>query len=483
MIAEIQNTFAEDTLSHKIDYQISKIDNGVARVLYNNSGDSITSMYRNMSLVASLNDRVKSPYIEFILSSPVGEKLSDEKFLDISKEYLEKMGYADSCYMVIKNDDKDHRHVHILATTVDMNGAWINDSYSRGRSGRIMRELELKYGIEITRKGKSSRNKTLGESQYRQYFFDTALHKALRSHNARGRVERLLKQAQNFQTVNPDMSKAYTNTEWKIILGDDDYEKLLDVLSKGKFFNPLFKDELLSVMDRLYQDCDNVKEFRDRLESEGYYMRLVSDKGKSHYVYGIPERGFYIKDTSLPERYRFGKLVFSSGKGMTADEQKHYLYNQIFATLHASSSYEDFKDRLEKNNIKLIEHVNGKGVSGISFVMTNVDTPEIFKSSDISRRLTYKNIQSVLQEDKSNLGEEPGKQSGRETGRDLPIEPVLASYANNRQEWDKDINYMYPVGMALTGIALESGSGKHRKEDEELPNKKKKKKRNKGLSY
>ena len=84
------------------------------------------------------------------------------------------MGYGDSCYTIIKNDDKDHRHVHILATTIDLNGLWISDSYSKGRSGKIMRELELKHGLEVMEKGKSSRNKTLGESQYRQYFFDTA---------------------------------------------------------------------------------------------------------------------------------------------------------------------------------------------------------------------------------------------------------------------------------------------------------------------
>ena len=49
-------------------------------------------------------------------------------------------------------------------------------------------------------------------------------------------------------------------------IGEDTYENMLDMLSKGKFFNPLLKDELLSVMDRLRQECDNVKEFRDRLE-------------------------------------------------------------------------------------------------------------------------------------------------------------------------------------------------------------------------
>ena len=68
------------------------------------------------------------------------------------------------------------------------------------------------------------------------YFFDTALHKALRSHNAKERVKDLLGQSETFKTINPDMTKAYTNAEWKIILGEDTYENMLDMLSKGKFF-------------------------------------------------------------------------------------------------------------------------------------------------------------------------------------------------------------------------------------------------------
>lgn len=214
------------------------------------------------------------------------------------------------------------------------------------------------------------------------------------------RIKEMLDASENFKAVNPDMSKSYTNDEWKIMLGEDSYTKILAVLSNARFFNPLYKDELLSAMDRLYQGCSTMKEFRDKLEKEGYYCRLVSDKGKSHYVYGIPERGFYLKDTGLPERYRFGKIAFVGNK-MTPDEQKHYLYNKIFAILKESSGYEDFKEKLAENDIKLIEHINRKGVYGISFVMMNVDAPEIFKSSDISRRLTYRNIQNYFPKSKN----------------------------------------------------------------------------------
>ncbi|WP_347112315.1 hypothetical protein, partial [Parabacteroides distasonis] len=64
--------------------------------------------------------------------------------------------------------------------------------------------------------------------------------------------------------------------------------------------------------------------------------------------------------------------------------------------------------------------------------------------------------------------------------RATPIDPVIVCYASNPHEWEKDLIYMYPVAMSM---ALDNGSGKHRKGDEDLPDNKKKKKRNKGLSY
>jgi len=76
--------------------------------------------------------------------------------------------------------------------------------------------------------------------------------------------------------------------------------------------------------------------------------------------------------------------------------------------------------------------------------------------------------------------EEQNPEQGKEQERATPIDPVIVCYASNPHEWEKDLIYMYPVAMSM---ALDNGSGKHRKGDEDLPDNKKKKKRNKGLSY
>ena len=426
-----------------------------------------------------------------------------EKVKKLDLLIAEKMGYEESCYSIIKHEDKDNKHIHILATKVDLNGIKISDSMSKINSGKIMRKLEKDFGLEIMEKGKTSCNRTLGESHYRQYFFDTALHKALRSHNANERVTKVLKESETYMMINTDLNKPYTNSEWKIMLGDDVYEKMLEVLSDSKFFNPLYKDELLAVMDRIFPICKNVGEFRDKLDEENYYMRLISDKGKSYYIYGIPERNFYVKDKSLPEKYRFGKIAFE-GQRMAPDEQKHYLYNKIFALLNNVSDYDAFKAKLTESAINLVEHTNKLGIYGLSFSISNIDSPEIFNSSDISRRLTYKNIQEYFRKEKDHevsvhIDTDVSKQDDYEVsvhdnrkvskGNDVnkmvgtPIKPVVVCYINTKQEWEREISYMSPVSMMLSTIPLDLGSEKrHSNQEDEMPFKKKKKRKNKGLS-
>ena len=477
MIAEIFKPFQEVELTHKITYHLDKIESGVARELFNSCGDTLLDMQNTMQLVASMNDRVKFPYIEFVLSSPVGEELTDAKFIQIANEYMKEMGYSESCYSIIKHDDKDNKHVHVLATTIDLNGLRINDSMSKIHSGNVMRKLEKEHGIEVMEKGKSINSKSLGESQYRQYFFDKALHKALRSHNANERVSKLLMQSDTYKLMSQELSKQYTNTEWKVILGDDIYSKLLEVLSDSKFFNPLFKDELLEVMDRLYPICKNVGEFRDKMQNENYYMRLVSDKGKSCYVYGIPERSFYVKDTALPEKYRYGKISFD-GHQMAPDEQKHFLYINIFHVLNASSNYDDFKTRIAETGINMVEHTNKSGVYGLSFSVCNI----------IQLYFQKESLQEVpVPEDKDTSKQdlqEESKSKELNTVMNTPIDPVIVCYINTRKEWERELAYMSPgSSMMFSSIPLDMGSEKrHSKQEDELPLKKKKKRKNKGLS-
>ena len=248
------------------------------------------------------------------------------------------------------------------------------------------------------------------------------------------------------------------NEEWRVLLGDESYDNLFALLEKGGFFKPLFKDELLQLLDRIYSFSESTSDFRRNLEQEGGYMRLVTKNDKSYYVYGIKDSGFYLKDVSLPQKYRFGNIRFD-GHGMSADEQKHYLYDHVFKALNASSGYEDFKKNLAEESIRVTEHVNGKGTYGISFYMENVENAHLFKGADLSRKLTYQNIQKHF--------------DGVAVG--------LSSHINRvgefRERVDREAFYMQGRGVPAIPDLDITGSGKKSQEDDLIPSKKKRKRK------
>ena len=146
MIAKIEPAFSSmSTLSRKIDYQLEKISSGEAKELFNSTGDSLSSFSDYMFLFSSLNYRVKLPYSEITLNLSPGERLSETNWINLSKEYMEKMGYGKCCYSIILNKDKEHSHVHILHSRIDSEGKSVSNSLDYKRSEKLARELEKKY--------------------------------------------------------------------------------------------------------------------------------------------------------------------------------------------------------------------------------------------------------------------------------------------------------------------------------------------------
>ena len=78
MIAEIQPSFSSHlSMSRKIEYQLSKVKEVNGKVLCTSTGDELAAMPAYMELISQLNDRVKLPYAEFILSLYPGESQSE----------------------------------------------------------------------------------------------------------------------------------------------------------------------------------------------------------------------------------------------------------------------------------------------------------------------------------------------------------------------------------------------------------------------
>ena len=81
------------------------------------------------------------------------DKLSDEQLSDIVQAYMQKLGYGNQPYIVLKHSDIKREHLHIISLRIDEAGKKLNDSYEVARSMKICKELEQEFNLIPLKKG------------------------------------------------------------------------------------------------------------------------------------------------------------------------------------------------------------------------------------------------------------------------------------------------------------------------------------------
>ncbi|QJB38781.1 relaxase/mobilization nuclease domain-containing protein [Chitinophaga oryzae] len=82
-----------------------------------------------------------------ILSFYPGEQVTDERLVQIGREYLEKLGITNTQYVITKHTDTDHLHLHIIANLVNNSGKAIRDNWIGLRGKKAAQQLTQKYQL------------------------------------------------------------------------------------------------------------------------------------------------------------------------------------------------------------------------------------------------------------------------------------------------------------------------------------------------
>ena len=151
MIAKISSTA---NLGGALGYNFKKVRQEEATVLLANglyqNQDGKYSMEQVLSDMRQLipdKCRTKNTLFHCSLNPHPDEKLSDERLVQIAKEYMETLGYGKQPYIVFKHNDIAREHIHIVSLRVDSKGRKINDKYEGRRSKKITDALEKKYNL------------------------------------------------------------------------------------------------------------------------------------------------------------------------------------------------------------------------------------------------------------------------------------------------------------------------------------------------
>ena len=144
-----------------IVYNGEKINKEKGRVLdtnkiYNDGSGNINMhrAFEDFKRWMPQHTRAEKTMMHISLNPHPDDRLSEMQYTQLAHEYMEKMGFSDMPYIIVKHADIDRHHIHIVALRVRPDGSCISDRNNFYRSKEVTRELERKYGLHTAERQK-----------------------------------------------------------------------------------------------------------------------------------------------------------------------------------------------------------------------------------------------------------------------------------------------------------------------------------------
>lgn len=114
----------------------------------NMDGKTPRELAKDFAESRSLNPDLQRPVYHVSLSISPGEYLNDFTWNEIADRYMKEMGFESSQYVVARHTDREHEHIHIIASRIGLNGKTVSDSQDFYRSEQVIRGIEKDYNLE-----------------------------------------------------------------------------------------------------------------------------------------------------------------------------------------------------------------------------------------------------------------------------------------------------------------------------------------------
>lgn len=126
---------------------------------------------------ASMNPRLGKPVGHIALSYSVNDapKLTDKKMIQLAQEYMREMKITDTQYIIVRHQDREHPHVHIVFNRIDNNGKTISDRNDMYRNEQVCKKLKAKHGLYFAKGKELVKRHRLKEPDKSKYEIYTAV--------------------------------------------------------------------------------------------------------------------------------------------------------------------------------------------------------------------------------------------------------------------------------------------------------------------
>ena len=138
-----------------LSYNMDKVKNNTATVLAGqkiiespDGSFTIPQISNSFQAYLAANRKTEKPVVHISLNPDPDDKVSDNDYKRLAKDYMEKMGYGKQPFIVFKHNDIERSHIHIVTVCVDEEGRKISDTFEKRRSMAACRELERHYNLQ-----------------------------------------------------------------------------------------------------------------------------------------------------------------------------------------------------------------------------------------------------------------------------------------------------------------------------------------------
>ncbi len=348
-----------------LNYNENKVKQGSAECIAENFfGSPVNNLtfsdkIRGFEFYTKQNRRATTKAVHISLNFHPTEKLSKEMILDISSEYMDKIGFGNQPYLVYQHHDSAHPHIHIVTTNIQRDGKRIIlYNIGRNQSEKARKQIENKFGLV----------------------------KAGGKHEANERI------------LNPiDVKKIlYGKSETKGAISN-----IVRMAVKHYKFTSL--PELNAVLLQYNIKADRGSERSQMFQKKGLLYRVIDGKGnsigvpiKASAIYGKPTLPFLEKQFKLNEilrkthRERLAKVIDASlnkGKQSKASFVRELNSHGIFVVFRQNEEGRTYGITFVDNQSKVVFNGSDLGKQyGANSIMERL-TPSVNSSNDQSSAL------------------------------------------------------------------------------------------------
>jgi hypothetical protein len=163
-----------------------------ARLIGSNMvGKDPESLADEFRIASDLRKQVTKCVYHASLSVSSSEELSDRRWVEISRAYLEGMKFTGNQYAIYRHTDTEHDHIHIVANRINItDGSVVSDSWQYRRAEVLVRQLEEQFQLSPTPCSWNKRKRSLTTGEIRK-------ERRTGEINTRSQLQALIQQALN----------------------------------------------------------------------------------------------------------------------------------------------------------------------------------------------------------------------------------------------------------------------------------------------